>query len=235
MPIMIFFRCFFLLLFIAGCSQNKIPYQQQAPVIEKIAFAPLPPQINPPKNLIIIDPGHGGEDKGTLSLLKPVYQEKHFTLITAKILKDYLQNLGHQVKMTRSEDIFIPLSKRAEIANEANARLFVSIHYNSAPSIEAKGIEVFYYKSETDILRTNTSKDLAKDVLDSLISFSKAKSRGVKAGNYAVIRETKMPAILVEGGFLTNEEELQKIKDPQYLKQIAWGIAQGIDQHLKKN
>lgn len=226
---------FFAIILIAissSCSPSRIPVEQQ---FFDTAPEPcvVPPRALPP--LIIIDPGHGGEDQGTLSLIKPAYQEKFLTLATANLLKGYLQKLGYRTKMTRTEDVFISLPLRSKIANDANAALFVSVHYNSAPSKEAHGIEVFYYKSETDQKRMNASKDLATEVLGQIIAMSKAKSRGVKAGNYAVIRETKIPAILVEGGFLTNAEELEKIKDPQYLKVLAWGIAQGVDRYIKSS
>ncbi len=226
---------FFALILIAissSCSTSRIPVEEQ---IFQTAQAPcvIPPRALPP--LIIIDPGHGGEDQGTLSLIKPAYQEKHLTLATANLLRDYLQKLGYRTKMTRTSDVFVSLPLRAKIANDANAAFFVSVHYNSAPSKEAHGIEVFYYRSDTDSTRSNLSKDLATEVLGQIINMSKAKSRGVKHGNYAVIRETKMPAILVEGGFLTNADELEKIKDPQYLKVLAWGIAQGVDRYIKSS
>ena len=68
-----------------------------------------------------------------------------------------------------------------------------------------------------------------------MIAQTKAKSRGVKHGNYAVIRKTLMPAILIEGGFVTNEAELQNLKDPVYLKRLAWGIVKGIEEYLNLN
>lgn len=225
---------FFALILIAissSCSPSRIPVEEQFFQKNQPEPCVVPPRALPP--LIIIDPGHGGEDQGTLSLIKPAYQEKFLTLATANLLRDYLQKLGYRTKMTRTSDVFISLSNRAKIANEANAAFFVSVHYNSAPSKEAHGIEVFYYRSDTDLQRTNASKAFATDVLNQVLVMSKAKSRGVKAGNFAVIRETKMPAILVEGGFLTNAEELEKIKDPQYLKVLAWGIAQGVDRYIK--
>lgn len=224
-------KILFILFFLVGCSKSSLPIQEEEPVVVETPTPIIPPKR--PAPLIMIDPGHGGEDQGTHSLFKPTYQEKSLTLATAVLLKDYLKKLGYQVKMTRTEDIFIALSDRAKMANEANAVCFVSVHYNSAPSTDAHGIEIFYYESETNTGRTTASKNLAKKVLDEIIPLSQAKSRGVKAGNFAVIRETKMPAILVEGGFLTNQKELEKIKDPQYLKALAWGIARGVDGYLK--
>lgn len=186
------------------------------------------------KDLIVIDAGHGGEDMGTRSLIPPKYQEKSLNLATALLVKDFLQRMGYLVKMTRSDDTFIPLATRSLIANNYNPKLFLSVHYNAAPSEQAEGIEVYYYQSDDDKSRSVNSKKLADSVLSQVIEKTRAKSRGVKHGNLAVIRETNMPAILIEGGFMTNQSEMEKIKDPAYIKQLAYGIALGVDQYLKK-
>lgn len=180
---------------------------------------------------IMIDPGHGGHDIGTQSISKPRYQEKSLNLVTAKFVRDFLQQLGYQVVMTREDDKFVSLDKRAKIANDYKPVIFLSIHYNSAPSAEAEGIEVFFYQSKEDKERTIKSKRLAQTVLKHIVGETKAKSRGVKHGNFLVIRETNMPAILVEGGFVTNEAEMQNLKDPTYLKRLAWGIVRGIEEY----
>lgn len=181
---------------------------------------------------IMIDPGHGGHDIGTQSISKPRYQEKSLNMATAQFVKSYLQQLGYRVVLTREEDKFVSLDKRALMANEQKPALFVSIHYNSAPSAEAQGIEVFYYQSLNGKQRTAKSKKLAQAILAEALLQTGAKSRGVKQGNFAVIRETNMPAVLIEGGFVTNEAEMLKLKDPAYLKKLAWGIVKGIDDYL---
>jgi len=197
------------------------------------AFETVKPPLLMLKSFIIIDPGHGGHDVGTQSTGKPRYQEKSLNLVTAQFVKSYLQQMGYRVLMTREDDRFISLEKRTKMANEQKPVLFVSIHYNSAPSAEAQGIEVFYYQSQENKMRTNKSKKLAQAILQYTLIETHAKSRGVKQGNFAVIRETNMPAILIEGGFLTNESEMQKIKDPAYLKKMAKGIVEGINEYLK--
>ena len=195
-------------------------------------------QIKPPllvQNFsIVIDPGHGGHDIGTQSISEPRYQEKSLNLVTAKFVEGYLQQLGYQVIMTREEDKFISLEKRAKVANECKPTLFVSIHYNSAPIAEAQGIEVFFYQSKEKKERTLQSKRLAYAILKNVLEETKAKCRGVKQGNFLVIRQTTMPAILIEGGFITNEAELKSLKDPVYLKRLAWGIVRGIEEYLSK-
>ncbi|MFQ5728936.1 MAG: N-acetylmuramoyl-L-alanine amidase [Waddliaceae bacterium] len=182
---------------------------------------------------IVIDPGHGGKDLGALSVKDPKYQEKTLNLTTAIWLKTFLQQMGYQTIMTRADDFFVPLDLRAAFANSNQAKLFVSVHYNSAPNKKAEGVEVYYYDAETDKERTEQSKKLAKTVLDQIVANTKCKSRGVKHGNLAVIRETKMPAILIEGGFVTNETELNKLQDPNYQKTLAGSIALGIRSFLK--
>lgn len=184
--------------------------------------------------LVIIDPGHGGKDLGTHSLKPPKYQEKSLNLTTAMLVRHYLQKWGYSTILTRKDDVFISLEKRAGLANKMQSQLFVSVHYNSAPNAQAEGIEVFYFRSEDDKKRSHQSKKLAQTILSRVIEKTNARSRGVKHGNLAVIRETNMPAVLIEGGFLTNPKEQEKLRDKEYLKKIAWGIAKGIDDYLKK-
>ena len=103
--------------------------------------------------------------------------------------------------LTRWRDVYTPLPKRVDIANQRSPSLFVSIHFNSSKVATAKGIEVFYHDSKQKLKRAENSKKLAANILDHLVAQTQAASRGVKRGNFHVIRETEMPAVLVEGGF----------------------------------
>ncbi len=179
--------------------------------------------------LIVLDAGHGGIDEG--AKVQSVI-EKKITLTTTLLAKQHLEQLGYRVILTRSRDAFISLQKRVKIANQAKAALFVSIHYNSAPSRAAKGIEVYYFES-SKTTRTRSSRCLANHVLHQVIDQTEAASRGVRNGNFHVLRETSIPAVLVEGGFMTNYEERFLLKDRNYLNKIAKGVAQGVDQFLK--
>lgn len=232
----------FLLLLIAlfaatGCSRTihheriYIPKHGPHRDKEKVTLAPTIPKEDT-RLLIVIDPGHGGKDDGTQSVNLPKLQEKNLTLSTAKMVNNYLRGYGFKTLMTREEDKFIPLSERAAMANEKGAHLFVSVHYNAAENKAANGIEVFYYNSDKDEKRTKDSKSLADAVLAQVIQETGALSRGVKKKNLAVVRETTMPAILVEGGFMTNEDEMNNIRNASYMKKIAWGIVQGIKNYL---
>lgn len=239
-----FFFLFTLVFLQTGCARSVsyAPMKERGPNIAPIL--PPPPSrssrdvafrpIIYKNTKIVLDAGHGGEDVGTHSSTSPRYEEKYLNMSTTLLVKEYLEKMGYKPFLTRSKDEFITLENRAAIANERNSDLFVSVHYNSAPSPQADGIEVYYFDSEKDQKRAKESRSLAELILKHVIENTKAKSRGVKHGNFAVIRETKMPAILIEGGFLTNDQEMQKIKDPVYMKSIAWGIAQGINDYLEK-
>lgn len=182
--------------------------------------------------LIVIDPGHGGLDLGTKSRA-PYCEEKRVALATAKLTKRYLDQLGYQVVLTRSSDVFIPLGRRVRMANRGRCALFVSIHYNSSPNSSAHGVEVFFCNNKKGTTRAKASKKLAQSLLNNVIKRTKAKSRGIKTANFYVIRETKVPAVLVEGGFISNSQERKKLKQNNYLDRIARGIADGVDNYFK--
>ncbi len=181
------------------------------------------------KPLIVLDAGHGGTDEGAKV---STFMEKKIALTTALLTKKHLEELGYRVIMTRSRDVYLPLQRRVSIANKTKGSLFVSVHFNSSPSAEAQGIEIFYYDSK-EMWRTRASKRLANCILYRIVDQTEALSRGVKQGNFHVIRETEMPAVLVEGGFITNREERGKLRDKAYLDRLAVGIAQGIDKYMK--
>lgn len=220
------------ILVLTGCSTRAVVVHQQQAAPTPAAIA-IPPLRKGP--LLVIDPGHGGKDQGTHSEMPPRYEEKVLALETSYLVEYYLQRMGYRTLLLRGDDRFIALPTRASIANDLHAKLFVSIHFNSAESTAAQGIEVYYYNSDKSKERTKASKLLAKEVHDEILLETKAKTRGVKEGNFAVIRETKMPAILVEGGFLTHDKERQCILDSAYRHKLALGIAEGIDKYLKKN
>lgn len=181
--------------------------------------------------LIYLDPGHGALDFGAV-IRNPRVEEKRVCLLTAHYAKRYLEQLGYRVSLTRSRDTYVPLEKRAGLANRFKAGIYISIHYNSCPNPAIDGIEIYYYDLPGN-RKTASSKKLAKSVLNRMIVKTGARSRGIKRGNFLVIRETKMPAILVEGGFLTNAQERNKIRQRKYLLTVAKGIAEGINAFVK--
>ena len=198
--------------------------------------APLASYVTAPSGAptIILDAGHGGADLGARA--KPPYcEEKRLCLQMTRLVRKYLNQLGYHVVMTRNSDAFVPLSRRVEIADQASGDLFVSVHCNSSRTPMAKGIEIFFFDDKEEKTRASSSKKLADAVLGRVLRRTLASSRGVKKGNFFVIRETTMPAILVESGFLSNSEERSALRSRDYQEKIARGIADGIDHFLKRN
>lgn len=181
---------------------------------------------------IVLDPGHGGTDRGARTKT-PFCEEKRVCLQTTRLVKKYLDQLGYHVVMTRNTDAFVSLSRRVEIASQAGSAIFVSIHYNASRNPTAQGIEIFFFDSKEHRSRAVSSKKLADAILPRLVRRTQSPSRGVKKGNFYVIRETPMPAILIEGGFISNPRERGLLKTRDYQEKIARGIADGIDQYFK--
>ena len=172
---------------------------------------------------VIIDAGHGGRDLGAADSY--VY-EKHINLDVARRLERTLKEAGFKTVMTRTTDEFIALSERSSRANRYRNAVFVSVHFNSAYRTSAVGIETFY--------RSSSSEKFAKYVQTELIKNMGATDRGVKTGNFSVLRYTKHPAILVEGGFISNKTERSKMLDPQFRQVVADSIARGIIQFNRR-
>ncbi len=190
---------------------------------------------------IYIDPGHGGVDSG--ASYGEVY-EKNLALSVANKLKENLIQLGYQVLMTRTADYNVDFkTERSQMANQSNADLFISIHFNATglASSNATGIETYWYQYDpeyqskinaamhNDPTRLAESEILANQVQASLISGTGAVNRGVRRETFAVLRETAIPAILVELGFMDNPSDLQKIKQDSYQTKLANALSQGID------
>ncbi len=178
--------------------------------------------------LVVLDPGHGGSDPGAISTIRKM-KEADIVLDVAKQVNQMLSDAGFRTYMTRSTDVLISLQDRAATANEMNADLFVSIHANATTSSSIHGIENLYYPSELDPNDNRDNKKLAQIFQAEMTSFLGAHSRGIVARDKLyVIRETKMPAVLVEMGFLTNKEEEDKLATAEYRTKVAQSIYQSI-------
>jgi N-acetylmuramoyl-L-alanine amidase len=175
---------------------------------------------------IELDPGHGGEDLGACGRLGT--QEKDNNLEIAMHLKELLEQAGAAVVLTRTDDYFVGLYERAFLANYLLADLFVSIHTNNHPDLNIHGIELYYFPGH------NEAKELAQDVLDKLAQNTGLVGLGVKQDDFVVIRETQMPGILVETGFLSNFQEENTIRTPEFKNNTAMGIFQGIMDYYRK-
>lgn len=197
--------------------------------------------------VIYVDAGHDyGKDSGALSEINGVkYSETDLNMQVADKLKTSLENRGYTVIMTRNlgerpsfSSLTESLSYRVNKANNANADLFISIHHNSAGET-AKGIETLYsevsqddaFGGQYDSTRIAKSKSLAFEINNNIASSLDLTNRGGKSQNLYVCRNTKMPAVLVEVGFITNAEEAVRCSDPSSQQRVAEAIAAVVSKH----
>ncbi|MCL2378251.1 MAG: N-acetylmuramoyl-L-alanine amidase [Defluviitaleaceae bacterium] len=177
--------------------------------------------------VVVIDAGHGGWDPGMVS---GKVEEKDINLSIARKLQVFLEQGDATVIITRLDDSDLAKNKSGDmqvrrlIANTSNADIFVSIHQNSYHSANVRGFQVFYF-NESD-----NSKKLANCIQSSLKEFVNSSNKlGARANkNYYVLKQTEMPAVLVECGFLTNYTERKNLTSDEYQEKIAWGIYMGI-------
>jgi N-acetylmuramoyl-L-alanine amidase len=209
------------------------------------------PLLSPPKTAdakriktICLDPGHGGKDTGNHTFWR---SEKTYTLALALELRDQLQKAGFNVILTRSKDTKVELPDRPALANRRGADLFVSLHFNATPtgknevegpqtycitpvgasSTDAQGEGANYGPTAANRVEQR-SLLLAYQVQKSLVRNLSAKDRGVRRARYWVLRDATMPAILVEGGYMTHPVESKKIYNAAYRRQMAQAIVIGI-------
>lgn len=166
---------------------------------------------------VVIDPGHGGHDKGGQWGL--VY-EKHLALDTAARLENELKKRGFRTVMTRRSDYFISLPERVRIGKKYSNSIFVSIHYNYTWKQHVQGLETFYTSSQ--------SRALASYIQNGMMRKVRTNNRGAKYARYYVIRNASNPAVLVECGFVSNRQERARMKSAWWRQSLAEGIADGI-------
>ena len=170
--------------------------------------------------VIALDPGHGGEDTG-MSNGEAV--EKEIDLKICSKLKIMLESQGYQVVMTRGDDTRLSKEERASLANASGADLLVSVHCNYAETdTELTGAVSCYQDG------SKKSRTLAENIQERLTEESGAADGGCEAGDYTILNDTEMPAVLVQPGYLSNETEAAKLADDSYQNDVAKGIAYGI-------
>jgi len=167
---------------------------------------------------VVIDAGHGGYDRGGIPGQR--IAEKTMTLDVAQRLNGLLSAKGCRVVMTRDSDVFVPLPTRVAIANSYRDAIFVCIHFNSAKRVGADGIETYFYSRD--------SLPLASAVHYFVAGGAPTPNRGVRRRGFYVLRKTKIPAVLVECGFLTNPGEGEYAQTASYRQKLAEEIAAGI-------
>ncbi|ANU23565.1 SH3 domain-containing protein [Planococcus donghaensis] len=167
---------------------------------------------------IVLDPGHGGNDGGTVGVRKT--QEKELTLKTAEILSHHLNAAGAEVVMTRQSDTYVDLRTRVSGSHQAGADAFISIHYDATDDSSVSGFTSYYQHDYQKELAEYLNAELGKKLT--------LHDRGVQHGNYLVLRENKQPAVLVELGFLSNFNEERVLTSKQFREQAALGLYTGI-------
>lgn len=198
----------------------------EKPEIE-VPVVPVKPS-NPGQKTIFIDAGHGGRDPGAVA--KDKTREKDLTLTMALKTERALKAQGYNVIMTRRDDRYVPYQDVPGIANRAGADFFVSYHVNSAGNItQANGIETFYCPAYDGPNKQGNQYPFASAIHNEVIRATGATDRGIKKGRFNVIRHTKMPAVLLEIGFLSNAEELAKMKTGAYQDAIVAAVVRGIN------
>lgn len=199
------------------------------------------------EKLIVLDPGHGGNDTGALV---PSMREKDMNLLMAWKVRKVLQSFGYRVRLTRTGDTTLSLKERAALCRKWKPDLFISLHCNATGDKKVRGIETF---ATTPRNTASTGKKapahtkadpgnkfdaenfrLAYLVQRSLLSYTAAPDRGVRHARFLVIRESIAPAILIEMGFLTNAAEVKNFRLAAYQNKLANGIAVGIHLYAKE-
>lgn len=202
-----------------------------------------------PVTTVVLDPGHGGHDRGARSSFG---YEKEFALDVSSRVKAKLEKAGLKVVMTRRSDVFIPLESRPALARKWPNPIFVSIHFNSSDAnTAANGIEVFAIaplgappsgqavprdrdrQREAGHALEPVNLVLASTVHHALLGRTASFDRGVKRARFVVLKEASMPAVLIEGGFLTNPAEASRIASPAWRDALADGIVTGILEYKK--
>lgn len=209
-----------------------------------IAEVPAPVNYGNYKNVVFLDPGHGGRDPGA------VYnglREKDLNMSIYRKLRSELEKLGYTVLTSRDSDVYVDyVTERSEMVNKTDADVFISIHFNATgvPGANRSGVETYIYEPDEDIkprinkvahddpTRLSESKRLADNIHNSVVSVAGANDRGVHGSNYAVLRETVKPAVLLELGYI-DSPEYKKISDDKYQNKLVEGIVSGLRNFYK--
>ena len=220
-----------------------------APIDEAVGTPEPAPLVVPPLRTIVIDPGHGGTNEGAIGIAG--IHEKHLTLKLALILADRLraQYPDATIILTRETDRYLSLNDRIAIANDAHADLFLSLHFNSSMNPQAIGFESFYagefLEQESDKLGDDEAIRAEKRRADAYSQwmakcFNHAMSkrfsvldRGAKPGDYTVLTRARVPAVVLEFGFLSHAEEGLSLIEPEHQARMIDALVEAISRYQK--
>jgi len=219
----------------------SVAWLESMPRIERPA---PPPKLasEEPLPLVVLDPGHGGQDSGAMC---DGVMEKDLTLDVAHRIERRLHEAGLQTLMTRDGDNYVSLSDRATMTNRVRDCILVSIHFNEGNKSVSTGIETYYAEHHVGtttflaswlpfLQRVSSdtanleSQSLAGFIQDALVARTHAVNRGTKTQQFFVLANVRHPAVLVEGGFISNKDEINKLGNADYREEIAGAINDGI-------
>src|SRR5438270_695670 len=232
---------FGLLLMVASFVWMQLHHAER-PVAKTEPRAARSSTVSKPFAVVVLDPGHGGQDSGAMC---GGVLEKDLTLDVARRIDRLLDSEGIATLMTRMGDTFVSLADRAALANRARNCIFISIHFNEDNKPVASGVETYYAAHQIaagSFLASwlpflwrplsespnPESQKLAGFIQEALVARTRAINRGTQPGQFFVIANVTSPAALVEGGFLTNKEDISKLGSEDYRDQIAAAVADGI-------
>jgi N-acetylmuramoyl-L-alanine amidase len=208
-----------------------INYEDYLQVLVPLLAIKLIEGQTPALKTIAIDPGHGGKDPGAVNPRLHIF-EKNINLEIAQRLKTALTQCGFLVLETRSTDVFVSLEDRPAKVNKAD--LFISIHSNASTDPLAHGLEIFTLK-RAQAYRANAFDPwnliAAYSILSTLSQNTCLENRGVKMAEFAVLKYLSIPGILIELGFVSNDDEAKKLMDPLFQEKIVQGLVEGIKKY----
>src|SRR5215471_5899872 len=216
-------------------------HQEKRPAVYKESKA-TQPQASKPFAVVVLDPGHGGQDSGAMC---GGVMEKDLTLDVARRVDRLLDSEGVATLMTRVGDSYVSLADRAAFGNRVNDSIFISIHFNEDNKPVASGVETYYAAHQINSDSTLASwlpffsrpppnspkpesQSLASFIQEALVARTRSVDRGTQAKQFFVIANVTSPAVLIEGGFITNKDELSKLASEDYRDQLAAAVADGI-------
>lgn len=201
-----------------------------------------------PLRTVVLDAGHGGHDAGAVG---PLGREKAYALDVALRARALLLQAGYSVRMTRSTDVFIPLHERSAFANRFEDGVMVSIHFNKSKNAQGTGIETFTlaprgvasmdgrglshsdFREQPGNARDSENIALAAAIHSSMVRNLPLTDRGVKRARFHVIRATRIPSVLLEGGFMNHPQDSRLIANPEFRQRMALSILQGVEAYKK--
>ena len=228
------------LVVLGGCL-TFIVAPDEGPTLENRLSSAL----NPTFATVVIDPGHGGNDEGARG---GGLKEKDLTLDLALRVEKLLGTFNFPTVLTRRDDTYVSLSERTAIANKIDNAIFLSLHFNHSRDSSATGVETFYasakvppesawtwigFFSKPEPPPGDNGEDLAGYIQTSLVTRTDAANRGIKARELYVVRHTRCPAVLIEGGFVNNPLDARLLSKVEYRDRLAKAIAEGVMTYQK--